>query len=181
MRADTRLGDRASRGPGAGSLVHVPIGSLGQRGATLAEFAVVFPLLMMLLIGIVEFSWLLAQSLDVRHGAREGARLAVVNYPEGSEPAVIVRTQTNTSDLLQETCARMNIATQVAGTFSSAGGQGDPVSVTFTAPADTITGLLDWVLPSSLSFTSTATLHAEQEATWDNTDLSLYPGGQPCP
>ena len=168
-----------SRGSGAA-------GALTRRrrsesGATLIEFAFVFPLLILLLVGIVESGWLFAQYLDVRHGAREGVRIATVNFPEGGDPPTLVRTQANTAALLSETCDRMNVASGAAVTFSSTGVVGDPITVTTTAPAETLSGLLDGVFPSSTSFTSTVVLHAEQDATWENTDLSLYPNGQPCP
>jgi Flp pilus assembly protein TadG len=150
-------------------------------GATLMEFAIIFPLLVFLLVGIIESGWLFAQYLDVRHGAREGVRLATVNYPEGEDPLALVRTQGNTTALVSETCDRMNVASGIALTFDSSGIVGDPVTATATASAETLTGLLNWAFPSSTSFTSTAVLHAEQEATWDNTDVVAYPTGQPCP
>jgi Flp pilus assembly protein TadG len=151
------------------------------EGATLIEFAIIFPLLVLLLVGIVEFSWLFAQYLDVRHGAREGVRLATVNFPEGSDPPVMTRTQTNTATLLDETCSRMNTASGVAVTFASLGDVSDPITVTASAPADTLSGLLDWAIPATLTLDSTVVLHAEQEATWADTDVFTYPNGQPCP
>lgn len=152
-----------------------------SEGATLIEFAIVFPLLVLLLVGIVEFGWLFAQYLDVRHGAREGVRLATVNFPEGSDPLVITRTQGNTATLLDETCSRMNTASGVAVTFSSLGNIGDPITVTASAPPETLSGLLDWAIPGTLTLDSTVVLHAEQEATWADTDVITYPNGQPCP
>ena len=52
----------------------------GERGAALVEMAMIFPVIIMLLFGVIEMSWLFAQANDVRHGAREGARLAAVNF-----------------------------------------------------------------------------------------------------
>lgn len=50
-----------------------------ESGASLVEFALVVPLLLALVFGIIEASWAFAQQNDVRHGAREGARVAAVN------------------------------------------------------------------------------------------------------
>ncbi len=50
-----------------------------DRGANLVEFAVLAPLLILLVLGIVEFGWKFGQFNDVRHGVREGARFAAVN------------------------------------------------------------------------------------------------------
>ena len=49
-----------------------------ERGAVLVEFAIISPVLALLLFGVIEFGWAFSQNLDVRHGAREAARLAAV-------------------------------------------------------------------------------------------------------
>jgi hypothetical protein len=51
-----------------------------ERGAAAVEFALVMPLLILLLFGIIEFArvWNARQTLT--DAAREGARIAVVNY-----------------------------------------------------------------------------------------------------
>jgi Flp pilus assembly protein TadG len=58
-----------------------------ERGASIVEFAIVAPLLFLLLFGIIDFGWAFSQNLDVKHAAREGARLAAVNAAPGSDPA----------------------------------------------------------------------------------------------
>ncbi len=50
-----------------------------ERGATLVETAVVAPLLILLLIGIVDLGWVFNDTISLRQGAREGARSAVVS------------------------------------------------------------------------------------------------------
>lgn len=49
-----------------------------QDGASAVEFAIVSPLLFMLLFGIIQFSILFAQDLAISNGARAGARAAAV-------------------------------------------------------------------------------------------------------
>jgi hypothetical protein len=56
----------------------------GERGAALVEMAMILPVIVLLLFGVIEMSWLFAQANDVRHGAREGARLAAVNWGDAS-------------------------------------------------------------------------------------------------
>ncbi|HEX9180374.1 MAG TPA: TadE family protein, partial [Burkholderiales bacterium] len=60
----------------------------GQRGQALVEFALILPLLMLVLFGIVEFgrAWNAKQVLT--DAAREGARLAVVGDPTITQPIV---------------------------------------------------------------------------------------------
>ena len=45
-----------------------------ERGATIVEFAVVFPLIIMLVMGIAEFSLAFKDWLTINHASREGAR-----------------------------------------------------------------------------------------------------------
>ncbi|MDH3756048.1 MAG: pilus assembly protein, partial [Acidimicrobiia bacterium] len=50
-----------------------------ERGAAAVEFAIVLPLLVLVIFGTVEFGAAWSQKTDVNHGAREAARLAAVN------------------------------------------------------------------------------------------------------
>ncbi len=49
---------------------------MGKKGQSFVELAILFPLLIMLLSGVVEFGFLLNQYLDLLDGAREAARFA---------------------------------------------------------------------------------------------------------
>jgi Flp pilus assembly protein TadG len=49
-----------------------------DEGAELIEFALVFPLLLLLMFGIMDFGLLLQRSETVTNAAREGARIAVL-------------------------------------------------------------------------------------------------------
>jgi Flp pilus assembly protein TadG len=134
------------------------------------------PLLFLLLFGMIDFGWLFAQNLDVRHGAREGARLAAVNFPEGPEPNSGVRSNANRDALVAETCARMQTPANADVTIVSNGSVGDSATVTVTAPGDTLTGFIDFLIPSPLTLNSTVQIRIEQAATWTNTA-----GAQTCP
>lgn len=57
-----------------------------QRGAAAIEFALVLPVLIMLLMGIIGFGALYNNYLAITHAAEEGARLAMVG--QYSESAV---------------------------------------------------------------------------------------------
>ena len=61
-----------------------------ERGASMVEFAVVVPLFFLLIFGIIEAGWFFAQQVEVRNAAREGARIAVVDY--GTSAATIAET-----------------------------------------------------------------------------------------
>jgi hypothetical protein len=50
-----------------------------QQGQGMVEFALVAPLLFLMLFGVMEGGWLLFHNHQVSNAAREGARFAVVN------------------------------------------------------------------------------------------------------
>lgn len=52
-----------------------------DRGATLIEFALVFPLLVMLIVGMVSAGSAYNQKLQITHAVREGARFAATVSP----------------------------------------------------------------------------------------------------
>ena len=124
-------------------------------GANLVEFAILAPLLILLLFGIIEFAWAFAQNLNVRHGAREGARLAAVDF---------------TPNIVSETCSRMDIVSGASVTFLGTDldatpglNPGDEVAATVDAPLNQITGFFTAWLPSDL--TSTVAIRIEQPPT----------------
>ena len=73
-----------------------------ESGASLVEFALVLPLLLALVFGIIEASWAFAQQNDVRHGAREGARAAAVDIGD-------------TNTVGQAVCDRMDVVNPAQG------------------------------------------------------------------
>jgi Flp pilus assembly protein TadG len=50
----------------------------GRRGAALVEFALVVPLLMLLLLGVMEFGMIMHDYLTLAHSVREGVRTAAI-------------------------------------------------------------------------------------------------------
>ena len=53
-----------------------------ERGAVAVEMAIVLPLLLMLLIGIIEFGRIYTIQISLSQAAREGARYAAVHYAD---------------------------------------------------------------------------------------------------
>ena len=53
-----------------------------ERGASAVEFALILPILVILVFGIIEFGIAYNNYISITHAAREGARLAAVNMDE---------------------------------------------------------------------------------------------------
>jgi Flp pilus assembly protein TadG len=49
-----------------------------QKGQSLVEFAIILPIILLLLMGIVEFGMMLNSYLTIQNVAREGSRLGIV-------------------------------------------------------------------------------------------------------
>lgn len=56
----------------------------GEKGAAAVEFAIILPLLVLLVFGIIEFGRVYNLYLAVTHAAREGARIASVRNGTGA-------------------------------------------------------------------------------------------------
>lgn len=128
-----------------------------ERGATLVEFAIIAPILFALVFGIIDFAWILGQHQDVRHGAREGARLAAVNTDTAANMATSVQNA-------------MNIANGGTVTFvdGSSGCTGSIGRVTVTVPVSSLTGFSSLPFMSALyptSFTSSVDFMLDQDST----------------
>jgi|SRR5690606_15821601 len=130
----------------------------GERGANLVEFAIVMPLLLLLILGIIEFGYLLGEYNDVRHGAREGARLAAVSGT-GNDSAQL---RTRTCEAMDLTVGSMNVAFN--STSADVGATG---TVTVTANVSSLSGLnfIEVFLPSTLE--TTVEFRLEQPLEWD--------------
>jgi hypothetical protein len=137
----------------------------GDEGAALVEFAIIAIPLFLILFGIIEFGWAFFQNLDVRHGAREGARLAAVDYKETASPTPADQL----TQLVNETCDRMDSGSNVSVRFHRPGGNaiGDLVQVHVEKPLDTLTGLLDFAL-GGVDLGSNVEIRLEQQADWAN-------------
>jgi Flp pilus assembly protein TadG len=107
-----------------------------DRGASLVEMAFTLPLLLLLLFGIIEASWAFSQQNNIRHGSREGARIAAVDF---GSVAAIGQEVCDRMDVIAATQSPTGVLTPI-GTDSDIGGQAE---ISVSANLRTITGFLD--------------------------------------
>lgn len=134
-----------------------------DRGASLVEFAIVMPLLILLLLGIVELGWALAQNIDVRHKARETLRLAIVD-----EPIADIEARACADDIVRGSDIQ-NILLTTATT------QGEPITITITANLNQITGFFGPLFGPDPEISSTVEGRIEQESSFTSGEVA------PCP
>jgi hypothetical protein len=109
-----------------------------ERGAALVEFALVVPVLLMVLFGIVQFGLALNSANDATHLANEIARYATVNESPSSKETLQEwgKKQVDTPKVLsgQTVC----ISFPVDAATGTSGQTGDPVEVR-------VSGTINWI------------------------------------
>jgi Flp pilus assembly protein TadG len=88
-----------------------------QRGASAVEFALVVPIFIMLVFGIISFGMLFAQELGLSNGARQAARFGVVDGRTCGQLATEAR---NAAQTLGMTSAQVNVQVKRGSTAATA-------------------------------------------------------------
>lgn len=125
-----------------------------DRGAAAVEFALLLPLLLLLIFGIIDFGRALNAQITLTQAAREGARLAALG-----EPNVVSGTQAAATGLspvaVSVTSCPVNAGTGANATVK--------VSYTFSfvTPLSALSGLFGSALPSTLTLTAQGVMPCE--------------------
>lgn len=129
----------------------------------MVEFALVVPMLLLILFGIMEAGWFFAQQVEVNNAAREGGRLAVVDYPGPSLG--------DSTAIVAAVCSRASLSADRASVSLAYDPVGDTATVTVTQTYDSLTGFIP--VFDGKNITSTVVMRSERETlTWsDVTDL----------
>ncbi|MEZ5407593.1 MAG: pilus assembly protein [Acidimicrobiales bacterium] len=98
-----------------------------ERGAVLAEFALIVPVLVMILFGIIQFGFAISRAQAVEAAAREGGRLASLSSTTQTD--IVNRVGATLAGALGDTTP-----TVLVEPGPCAGREGQSVTVTVTAP-----------------------------------------------
>jgi Flp pilus assembly protein TadG len=123
-----------------------------DAGVELIELAIVMPILVLLMIGVVDFAFLFQRWQVITNSAREGARLASLadDYQEQD-----VRDRVEDYVAASGLPGTPNVAVDFSSTEAIAGVSVNTVTVTVTYPS----GFL--FLPGSINLTSASEMRAE--------------------
>ena len=132
-----------------------------RRGAAVVEFAVVAPVLIILVFGMIEFGRAIMVQQVIVNATREGARAAVVEGAALADVNTAIDTQLNASSITSPTVA-FSVDGATVGD-PTVGSSGDAIGVTVTVNYSDVTWL---PVPSFLGGTQlTATSVMRREAT----------------
>ena len=161
-----------------------------DRGTALAELAIVLPLMMLLLLGMLDFGNAYNSWIDGTHLANEGARLAAVNYNAptctGSNPttclAQYIQQNADLAELKNGRAATnyapAQNAAQVCISFPPISGHtkplvGDPVQVTVTTNYNWLRYISNRLSLGTTAIVGKATMRLEGSPT--NYAAGCYP------
>jgi Flp pilus assembly protein TadG len=122
-----------------------------ERGAALVEFALVLPILVFLLFGIIEFGRLLNTQVMITSAAREGARFATL----GSSASAI-------TSQVRASCPSLVADDVLVAVTNAAGASGTAVTVSVTYPVVLVSDMIASLFGSTtVSVTHTAVMRIE--------------------
>lgn len=140
-------------------------GRNSQRGAVLVEFALVMPLLLVLLLGIVEFGRVLNYWIDETHLANAAARWAAVDKnpgPEGTLQGSIL-SEADTRELREGGTKSVPSPAQVCIAFPDGKAEvGDPVEAQVSVEFNWLPFVGEAIGVTTTTLTSSSTMRIEQ-------------------
>lgn len=127
-----------------------------ENGQALVEFTLILPILILLVLGIIEFGWLLNAQITLNSSAREGARVgAVLNTSEEVRrtkmlEAVNATAQFSGLNILEDECLVEEENDYAANVHN--------ISIVVYADVNSIIGLY---VPDTITMTSSAKMRRE--------------------
>jgi Flp pilus assembly pilin Flp len=140
-----------------------------EDGAALVEFALVLPLLLVLVFGMLEFGKAFNYWIDTTHLANQGARWAVVDRNPGSGTLQeYIQGQANTLELRDGGTPSIPAGDEAEVCISFPLGSanvGDPVQVTVKATYHWLPFIGDRISSSAVTISGSATMRLEAPPT----------------
>ncbi|MGN0334309.1 MAG: TadE/TadG family type IV pilus assembly protein [Lachnospiraceae bacterium] len=116
-----------------------------EKGQATVEFALILPIFILLVFGIIDFGWLFYNKIQVNNASREGARYAVVHWDEED---YITNTETKVTAVLSG--ASVTVTDHV-----------ESVTVTVSKNVDVLTGVTSVFVGDRVNLKSNCTMRKE--------------------
>jgi Flp pilus assembly protein TadG len=139
-----------------------------EKGVALVEFALLLPVLALLLFGLLDFGKAFNYWIDETHLANEGARWAVVNKNPNTSGTLqqYIRSQATTPELRDGGTSSVSGPLSVCIAFpSGTSNVGDPVKVTVETTYNWLGLIADRISVASSTIRGSATMRLEAQPT----------------
>ena len=120
-----------------------------QRGAALVEFALVLPLLLVMVLGAIDWGWYFFIDQLVTNAAREGARSGTMLPPTSSDSDAAAAALSASNNYLTSVQLKATGVAATTVTVTTASGPTKAVQVTITYPVGSLTGFLTTLVPTN--------------------------------
>ena len=159
-----------------------------DEGASAVEFALVLPLLLVLVFGIIDYGWWFGETLGLRSGVREAARLSAVNeiMPGANSADAVKDVLLQRSPQLQMDATELAVSVRIygPGATGEVPGVGSTILICARFPGESISGLGDVLYPIPELHSAEATMRLEktpvlsdaETANWEGTCALSEPG-----
>lgn len=121
-----------------------------EKGQSLVEFALVLPLLVVLLFGIIDFGRIFHVYLTIDHAGREAARAASI----GQDDTKIINTAVNDATSIGLTAGKVGVSP------SGARSSGSNVTITINYPINFLTPVIGNIV-GPITLTDTTVMRVE--------------------
>lgn len=123
-----------------------------SRGQAVVEFALVFPVFLLLILGIIEFSRIGYSYVTINNAVRSGARVASLGSPDNE----IINTVSESAPLFNRDNLTVTITPNQAARTS-----GSKVTVSASYPLPLLTPVIGQLLPNPFVVSSTLAMRME--------------------
>ena len=123
-----------------------------KRGLALMEMALALPLFLLILLGMIEYSWLFWKNQQINNAAREGARIAIFETSLNADVTTAVDQVMTDAGF---TPGEWTITTTPADVFTAAPGTPVTVEVTMTYSDIDLMGTALFPLPTTIGGSTT--------------------------
>ncbi len=106
-----------------------------EKGQAMVEFAIVLPIFILVLCGILDFGWYFFHTLLIENGAREGARYGAVNAANSNCAALV---ETKVESMIPTTVKELDVDV----TFSTPSRTDGDIKVSVRGTVYTLTPVL---------------------------------------
>lgn len=124
-----------------------------SRAGAIVEFAVVLPLLLTILFGIIEYGWIFMVRQTLQHAAREGCRLAVLQTS--------VEPYNNVTTRVSEIMTAAHISGYTLNMAHASEGVSDTETVTVTVPYSSVSLLGGFFGTTNYDLTGSCSMRKE--------------------